>query len=279
MAGFSLKDATLEGIRLTREQPAAVAALAVLWIGFSLLLFITLARADLLGQVLTPQSMQSLTPEAGMALMGRMLSAVSVALPVWLALFVLTQSAVMRMVLRPQERGLAFLRIGADEARLLLVTLAIGGMLFAAYIGCLILAIAAGGSPAVISLALLGAIVLCGVIAIRFSLAAPQTFATGKVALGPSLALTKGRFLPLLSAYALAFLLNLLISLLGGIIAEAVGGLLGAKEHPATLADVLSPGWLVLLALQGVFQAMTLILSLAPPARIYRDLTRTDIQA
>jgi len=252
--------------------------LSVLWAGFSIMTFVALASSDLLNPMASMQRAQAGSPEQAIALMGKMVSTMLVILPVWIALFVLTLSAVMRMVLRPSERGTGVFRIGPDEARLTLVTLAVGGMIFAAYVGCMVIAFITGGIPVVVAAALLAALLLCCAIAIRYSLAAPETFATGRVSVAASVKLTSGRFPALLRAYGAVLLLNLVVSILGGLIMEAIGGIAGIKEPPTTLAQGLVPGYLLILALQGVFQALTLILTIAPTAYIYRSLTSTDVR-
>jgi hypothetical protein len=280
MAGFSPRDASLEGFRLTRENPGVVLVWAVLWFGLYLALYVSLARAGVLGALRTFDMAHPPSPEAMLPVMQKAFGAISLIFPLWLAVFVLIQTSVMRMVLRPQEKGLAYMRVSVDEARVLLAQLAIFGLVLGLYIVAVLLVAATGAAPAIASLAVIVFMALMLVLLVRLSMAIPATFATGRVTVLASWSMTRGRFLPLLAAYALAFVFNVVVSILGGVIGEAVNGLAGGKAvSPSTVADLAQPAFLGITAIQAILQAMGTALTLAPCAWIYRQIARVDVIA
>lgn len=127
---------------------------------------------------------------------------------VWLVL----TAASFRAVVRPQASAFAFLRLGADEARLLVVGLVWFAINFAFY---LLLALVVGAvagmlasgpesfAPAffIAGLIALPIVVLMAYIHIRLSPAIPLTILRRRILIGEAWRLTKGHVLPLFVAY------------------------------------------------------------------------------
>jgi hypothetical protein len=119
---------------------------------------------------------------------------------------------------------------------------------------------------------------------LRFSLAAPAAFASGRIDLAHAWGLTRGRSWALARIYLSALLLAAVVYLLGAIAIEkglsaAFGG--EAKFGELTQLDfsspmaLLTPARLVLAAFQACLSALILPVLLCPPVAIYRSLTPT----
>lgn len=295
MASFSVTDAAFAGFRVVRQRPASFAAwvllnfivslgalaVAIPWVGPALAQLQNTAPA-------------SPDPRRGLALLQQLAPFYLVAIVFALAAYCVGVAAINRVVLRPDERRFAYLRLGGDELRqfglvLLCVLVGLGAEIAAAIVmvvGALILSAALKGMPAagavvgfVAMLALMGAAIFVGV---RLSLAPSVTFATGRVNLFGSWAITRRHFWALLGAYLIVLLLVIIVWLLGmaliAAIALAAGGFkaLGPVFHPElrSLAVYLSPVQTALLALSSVLTTLIWLLQRAPQAAIYQSLTR-----
>jgi hypothetical protein len=140
-------------------------------------------------------------------------------------------AGIYRLVLRPQEKGLAYLRLGRDEFRLTSVNL----LLFAIGMVCLFsgLLAAAAVEQAAPGLGVVAAAVIGGLtiwVGVRLSLATPMTFATGRISIRESWALTRGHVWPLLGMIVLAVIFYVMIWLLISIIGIAIVALAGGQE-------------------------------------------------
>ncbi len=136
-------------------------------------------------------------------------------------------AAAMRAVLRPQADAFGFLRVGADELRLLILLLIFGVgsvallIAWAVIVGLVTAGVAAGTDsvgPAVV-LAFFGFLAVALVwifLIVRFSLAFPLTLYRRSLAVGEAWRLSRGRFWTLFGA-------ALLITLIGGVMTMAVG--------------------------------------------------------
>jgi hypothetical protein len=149
-----------------------------------------------------------------------------------------------------------------------------------------VLGLAFGGSA--IAVALAAAILLpaaiCGAIfvGVRFSLAVPMTFATGRIDVFGSWRLTQGRFWPLLGTYFLAVVLSLVVGALTLVIAALIVGIIGGgfngiatlmQSDFTSVQSVLTPAQLVYLAITSIGAALSAPITMCPPAAIYRSLT------
>src|SRR5579872_5969526 len=121
---FSPTDAAFEGFRLTRERPRAVVVWAASYFIFSLLA--TLFAIAAVGASLTTlrSLYESANPDA--AAMSRVLTqmtpALSLIVPVEVVFIAVFNCAIYRAVLRPSEQGWAYFRLGADEVRMVILS-------------------------------------------------------------------------------------------------------------------------------------------------------------
>jgi hypothetical protein len=205
-----------------------------------------------------------------------------------------------RAVLRADEVGLAYIRLGADEVRQLGLILLLAVIGTVAYLLVIIaIAIVAvgvsamfgmrpGAQPEIGASLGLGLVVAVAVLAIvgawvyvwvRLSLASPLTFATRRINVFGSWAMTRGLFWPIFGAYAVAVILALIVSLLTLVISLAISGLAGgglsALMHPDTssMGAWLTPARVVNLVIQSISTALVLPILLTPAPAVYRHLT------
>lgn len=213
---------------LLRERPGAVAIWAVTYCVGSLA--ISLVMGLLMFDTVMPAG-----ADAGAALSvwaGPMLSLMLLLYLCLLLLVVVLMNAVFRAMLRPQEGGFAFMRLGMDEFRMLGLVILVGIGLFAAVlIGELLLlllitiigfALGAGAIAGALS-ALLALAFLCAVVwvEVRISLVFPLSFDRRRMSLDAAWELTRGRFWLLFACY---FLIGLIFAVATGIVMWAAMG-------------------------------------------------------
>lgn len=266
---FSASDAAFEGFRVVRRHPMTVVWWALAYVAF-FAIFFALAVGPLTsvmaGVEALERSGEPSMAEAralGMAYLGLIV----IAMPLGLLFGAILNTAVARSVLQPEQSRFGYMRLGLDEIRVLGVTLVISiAMVIASVVTFGLIGVAAGlisvaGVPAlwvlVVLLVLAGAAAMIWLL-VRLSLAVPMTLDRRKFALMESFALTKGRVFPILGMAIIAFIMAILVSLLGLIIGLpiqlAVGGgieVLGAYDGQ-TVFQILSQtapvliGWAVL---------------------------------
>ena len=293
MAGFDAADAGIEGLRLTRERPTAV----LIWAGLMLVttvvfssLLIGLAGDAYNDLIAMQQSGERADPERALAAFRGMAPALLLMLPLALLYYAVLYSAAYRAILRPEEGGPGFLKVGADELRMLGATVLLALMLAGLTLGVslvygFLVAIAAGaGGAAAGLLAFLGFFAVIAALvffAVRFSLVLPATFAQRRIAVSESWRLTKGRFWPLLGAYVLSIALAIVVWLLALMIYFAVAALVagvseaGAVFQPdyGSFASWFTPAMILYLLVSALVNAMTTAIILAPSAMAYRALS------
>jgi len=284
MAEFSASDAATTGFRLVG------AISTVLLVGMA---------GPAMNQ-LQSMSAGSQDPAASIKALQQLAPVYVLMLPISLVIYGVIYAAMNRIVLRPEDSRFGYLRLGADELRQVGVLVLIFLIMVAVYIVSLILAVVfgaiiggvaavAGGpnataavSALAVIIAMLGVLAAIMFVGTKLSLASPMTFATGKIDLFGSWALTKGRFWPIFGTYFLAFILMLLTGLLAmliiGAIMAAIAGAQGAmamfmKPDMSSVTTYFSPARIVYLVLVSAFTALFLPIWLTPPAAIYRSLT------
>lgn len=276
LTSFPTKDVALEGFRLTRENPRAVAVWAGLRAVYALtvLLLINLFAADEMSAFLAAikhvQNLSDLSAKAApLAQIFLFLS------PIDLALQSVLSAACFRTVLGPQAPGRFHLGLGLDELRLfalniLVVIAMILALTAASMLGDVVAAAGASAGPAGALLqAIYSTSVLCaGVyVAVRLSLAPALTFAMGRIALRESWSATEGRAASLAGAYLMAAALAGLVYLLGLVIgasSEAFDP--KAPTNWASWGALISAAWMA-----GIGQLIAVIVT-APGAVASRVL-------
>jgi hypothetical protein len=221
-----------------------------------------------------------------------------IGIPAILLFAAVMAAAVYRAVLRPQERGFAYLRLGADELRQLAVLLLLGvagAVIFAPLFIALFMGIGAAsvnGDPGLIAAVIAAVpILICLYVflLVRFSLAQAATFAERRIVILGSWRLTAGRFWPFVGMYLLVWIFALAVGLVTAVIAQIFlgigpmeyftaiapagpGGLPDFSHLPAMSAAVIVGliGYAVTNVLAGLFR---LVLYYAAPAAAYAQLT------
>ena len=171
--------------------------------------------------------------------------------PVWLLGFlmgivgVVLYTASMRSVLRPDAGGIAFLRLGLDELRMLglLMLFIIGGsVLFglastvmALFIGGIAASIESAMFTGIMSvLVVLAVFVIVLFFVVRFSLAFPLTLHRGAFAVGEAWRLSRGHFWKLFAA-------ALVVAVIGFVASIAINMISAGSHFAEVLAAVSDP--------------------------------------
>jgi len=301
MDQFSATDAALAGFRAASEKPRTVA----IWAGIMAVLSFIVAALVLSSfgdklTALTEALEADPDPQTTMAAMSGLW-------PLFLSsmLYVLITNSVLvaavnRLVLRPQDSGGAYLRLGGDELRQAAVQVLLYLVLFGAYfVGVIVLAILAGLGTAiggqalglllglVSSVALVAGLIL---LSVRLSFVSTLAFDTGRIDLRASWDMTKGRFWPLFGTYVIAtvlaavvyLLLFVMIAAVGSIAAIAMGGGLASvgdalQNEAKSLKDLLSVSGVISSLLQGLMSVLVSLIVFAPAPTIYAQLKGRDL--
>jgi hypothetical protein len=259
MMAFSATDAVFEGFRVVRRRPSTL----IYWTLFYIAAFavtMALVGGDLIRliaalEVLDPSGATS--PEELMPVMQLYANIFAVVLPVSLIASAVLYTAVSRAVLQPEEDRFGYIRLGADELRVLTVVVALGLLFMAlmvvsfALVGLIGGIGTAAGAPWLWPFAVLlgvAAVGACIWLAIRLSLAVPITVAERRIAIFDSWRLTRGVFWPLLGMAVLAGVLGMVVALLGSLVLtplQLLGGGLDQLEgvEGEGLAVVLRAAW------------------------------------
>jgi hypothetical protein len=294
---FSATDAAFEGFRVVRQRPLAL----VFWALFYAVL-IAAALALVGGSVIGLMSMAeqletsgAASPEAFLPVLTSYAAILGVILPISLVASAMLYAAVSRAVLRPSESAFGYLRLGMDEVRVLVVSVALFlvFMVLATVVAVLIGVVAGIATSAempalwlVVVLLVIAAAALFIWLSVRLCLAIPITMAERRIAIFDSFGVTKGRFWPLLGMALLAGVMSIVVSLLGSLVAMpvqlATGGLQGLAELEGEgLPVILQAAWPAIAAwvvVNAIMSALQVAVVYAPFSAAYRDL-RTGASA
>jgi hypothetical protein len=288
---FSATDAAFEGFRVVRRQPMAL----VFWALFYLVVMVAaLAMVGgsvigLMGAAETLEQSGATSFEDVMPVLSGYMAIFAVILPVSLIASAMIYAAVARAVLRPSESAFGYLRLGMDEVRVLVVSIVLTILFIVlSFVVFGIVGMVAGMSAAadmpalwlVVVLLVCAAIALFVWLAVRFSLAIPITMAERRIAIFDSFAVTKGRFWPLLGMALLAFVMSIVVSLLGSLVAMpiqlATGGVNGlAGLEGEGIPTILQAAWPAIAAwvvINAVISALQVAVVYAPFSAAYRDI-------
>ena len=266
--------AIIEGaFRLLRERPGAF----VIWFFVYLLIGIGTSFATvwiLDGQLAAVADGATEADVRGAILLQFMLVGI-----VSILFTTIVYAAMLRAMLRPEEGGPGFLRIGMDEARLFFLTLLFMIILgIGAFFGMLGFGFAVGGASP--ESQQIGMIIYFAVLAVavgyfftKLSLSLPLTFLQRRFEVGEGWALTKGHFWTLLAAYLILVIIVIAVSLIASLATEqeyftaiAQGGFTSAEADQVALRDyyLLSSGTIdAMMIVRWVVQAALGAFSLA----------------
>jgi hypothetical protein len=271
MRPLSVSEASSAGFRLLRREPRAVLAWMFLWFATFSAAAWTVAASKPVSAVRAPAPATLAGAVARFGPFGVIV--VALFSVVWLV----TVVAIYRAVLRPNERRWFYLRFGADEVRLGILTLA----------ACLA-AVPLGGVPAylvficttpflrflpdatrdIAGLGVLATVWLDVWLGVRLSLIAVETFSERRFHLVAYWPLTRGRFWYLLGCYFVFFLVLLGLTVVFALLTDAV---FNAGLH----ANVRAIGLLmagVLTALISILWILSATLFCATQAHAFRAI-------
>lgn len=292
MAGFSASEAALEGFRITRENPRAFGA----WVAVSLAVSVLGAVVTVLMPPEVRHGLETLradeTPD--MANLLDALIAVAPILILGLAIQCIMAAAVYRLIFRHDDTRFGYLRLGADELRLMGLTLIyialFMALLVAVTLGAAVVAALASfaGQTAglfmggVAELFSLGLVVF---VLVRLSLAPVATFAERRLAVFESWRLTRGHFWRLFGAYVLAlacivvvgFLALVVFTGVAGVVVLLTGGQLADlssifKPDETSIGAYFNPGLIAYMIVGSIFSALYYAVIAAPGAVAYEQL-------
>lgn len=292
MPGFSASEAALEGFRITRENPRAFGA----WVGATLLVNILGPVISVMMPASVRQGLETMTasdtPTATQFLDALVL--VAPILILGLTIQCIMAAAVYRLIFRHDDTRFGYLRLGADEFRLMGLTL-IYMLLFTllmvgvTMISAIVLALASAGgrgfSDFVGLVAWLASVGLVIFVLVRLSLAPVATFAERRLAIFESWSLTRGHFWKLLGAYALALCCIVVVGILVLVVFSAIAGavVLMTGGQIADVGNILKPastslsayfsvGLIAYTIVGSVFSALYNAVVASPGAVAYQSL-------
>lgn len=287
---FSATESAFEGFRLARRSPMAI----LLWALFYLVLTAVVALAfggmfvDFFQNI---ERLETSGAEPTMADIAPILGFYAVLLPAAIIVGSVIYGAVNRAVLRPEERAFGYMRFGADELRIIAVSLILIVLFIGVVIGLgLVVGIIAGVLASVLGDA--GSIIVIpAVIAlyaamiwlvIRFSLAIPITVAERRIAVFDSWRMTKGHFWGLLGMALLATVMAMVVYFLFALVAAPIFFFaMGGFEHiaalqtmsPMEIATTMAPFAIAALIFYAIVSSLMAAITYAPFASAYLGLT------
>lgn len=223
--------------RLLKDEPVTVA----IWAGIFIAYTVGSSALALSGLAFDAEALRSgaVSPMNAIGL--------GLALAVVALLFVSVMScAVYRAVLRPEEGGFAWLRLGSDEFRMaglyILMTFIIAFLGLILGLGFFFVAggsaLMTGGGGGSIGIAILLA-VICGLFfiyaSIRVSLIFPMTFLRRQISIDEGWGLSRGRFWTLFLAYLVIGIIMLVINMF-------IPGIPGQPDFFSTIRSLQDPG-------------------------------------
>jgi hypothetical protein len=303
---LSVTEAALEGFRLVGQRPLSFAVWALVWLGlgYGLLGLLLWHSMPQLTQVFAALPQPGGDPRAAIATVMQLeLGILRIAAPwglwVWLLSVVLV-AAIYRAVLEPNNRGPAYLRLGADELRLL--GLEVIYLILTIVFFCLLAGVCAAAFVAARQLqqpwqglldvvVVLAAIVLSIYLRIRLLFAPTMTFARKRLQIFDSWGLTRGSAWSIVGLCLLVFVFILAVAFVLGVIRQALmfgqmqdlmSGMMRTPVAPrlafgralqVMAQTMVSPLGLTALVIQGIGDSFLRVVAAAPFAEAYRQLS------
>jgi hypothetical protein len=299
MAQISVGAALGAGFNLIGRRPLSVIGWGAFTYGV-LLVFILVAGLTLGFGVIAQLGSGATAAQAGAATARLLLTLWPLIILFVIGMFFLNaviQAAVIRSVLEPQNKGFASIRLGSQEAALVLLYLVyilafivveVASIIVFAVLGLLLRPLGYGGTMLLVLIGIAYWLTF-GWIATRFALAAPMTFVERRVRFFGSWEATRGNgwgvyglawlvALTWIGCFIAWYIVNLIVSLLlvgAGMGAAIAGGLQSSAANPAAL-QALWP----MLVIYGLFSLVagsafvggSQALLQAPWAEAYRQL-------
>lgn len=252
---FSASLAAFEGFRLTRTQPMAVLAWGGVWLlglmamGIAMIPAMMPFAEEIVAAGGDPDALSAGAQAA-------ILSAVWYMAPIGLVIQALLAPALYRAVLKPEARRFAYLRVGMDELRALVIFAATAAISFAlGFGGDALETLVTRTVGAWLAIIIGTAVSMASIyLAVRFSLLAPRSVHEGRFVIKPALDTTKRLFWPLLGMCVIAGAMAVLVVLLLVVVALPL----------TTFGNTNPVAALALLALTGVGLSMVSTVIWAP---------------
>jgi hypothetical protein len=281
MVGFSVQEMAFGGFAAVREHPRAL----YVWtpLAFAASIGVQIVSFGLPAPGLERPVLNQ-DPTQAMAMIQRLLPTELALAAVGLIVTAIVQTSMIRLVLRPSEERLGYVRLGSDELRqfglALLGAAVITGVYFlAAFAFILVGAVLVGmaGAPSWLAIAFGAAATLSVVIlvSVRLSLAPALTFDRGRIDLFGSWTLTRGRFWQMLGLYFLVGALCAVVYVFAAVLIFGLGRLVMGSEidtlmkAPTSAAGLFSPLRLIMAAFWSFLSALVWPVLFTPSARLY----------
>lgn len=284
---FSPSDAAFEGFRLARRQPLTVAALCV--VSFATVMAIY-GMMEVTGYWQALAALAKITdPREAVEHLAPLFRFALGSVAIICLVSALQSGAVYRGVLRPADRGVLGVAVGADEFRLLALAVALvllGMLVLIALMIALSIVLTVSGlsrSPQLMELItdslVFGMAVWLGT---RMSFAGPATFARRRITVFGSWGLTRGHFASLLGCYVLTVFLAMLVGFIGFVVGIVVASLATGTPFttalgeffggPGAMVDLFTPVRIVYSIINALFGGLLTMVLTAPAAEAYRQL-------
>lgn len=198
------------GFRLIRERPGAMLIWTVVQLAIAIATSFAMMAILQSGQdaVISGEPQQSV--QLAVALQSILVGLAG------LVVTAILYAAVQRAILRPDEGGPGWLRLGMDEVRYFLLVLLCGAILLVAalVVGLFLFAFLRRAGPGTATLVMYVVLGITGaLLGTKVSLVFPLTLKRQAFAIGEGMALTRGRFWTLFATYFIIFLILLVLSI------------------------------------------------------------------
>jgi len=289
---FSATDCAFEGFRLTRRAPVAVLLWAAAYAVFFSLMFLLVGPHFVTVLAVITEIQAQARSEPSLEEMERLgqayLAIVAWGAPLGLLFGSVISTAIARSVVRPDDSKFGYLRLGKDELRVLGASLIVSLIMFVVFMaGFAVITLVVAGAVAVPALWLavvlvsLALVALMAWLSVRFSLVVPATLAEGRIAVKSAFAMSaKKVFWPLFGMAIIAWVMSMLVGLLGSAVAAPFTLMVGGSERliamqgagVPSLLSALGPMLAVSLVVNAVMTAAQVVIMYAPFSAVYLQL-------